>query len=153
VKKSDHLFRLAQALADERPAFFNVKGPGLGDADTQSFMTELRVRATDAFNVDYAEKKICGRNSLCVDFFLPDEQTIVEVALALRNPTSEYERDLLKALMATDEGHRVSLLIFISKPGANKRLSQPGARAIASWAKRKHGLTVEVREMAQRKAV
>src|SRR5229473_545864 len=133
MKKADKIFSLAQALADERPHFFDLKGPSVGDHDTSSFMKELRSRSPLALNADYAEKKVCGENKLCVDYYLPDEETIIEVALGLRNPTSEYERDILKAIMANDSGYSVSHLLFISKPGALKRLAQPGAATIAAW--------------------
>ena len=150
MKKSDKIFSLAQALADERPHFFDLKGPSVGDHDTSSFMKELRSRSLLALNADYAEKKVCGENKLCVDYYLPDEETIIEVALGLRNPTSEYERDILKAIMANDSGYSVSHLLFISKPGALKRLAQPGAATIAAWAERNHGIKVEIRELARR---
>lgn len=149
MNKPDHLFTLAQALADERPYFFEIKGPSIGDHDTADFMKELRSRAMQAFEIDHAEKKVCGPNNLCVDFYFPDEETIVEVALGLRNPTSEFERDLLKAIMAKEVGSPVSHLLFISKPGATKRLAQPGARSIADWADRMHGIKIEVRELSR----
>lgn len=149
MKKADHLYLLAQALADERPNFFDTKGPSVGDHDTASFMRELRFRAVLALGADHSEKTICGKNKLCVDFYFPDEETIVEVALGLRNPTSEYERDILKAVMAKDAGNPVSRLLFISKPGAFKRLAQPGAAAIAAWADRSNGIKIEVRELAR----
>lgn len=148
MKKADLLYSLAQALADERPSFYDIKGPSVGDHDTAAFMKELRSRATLAFGADLSEKRVCGENRLCVDFYFPAEETVVEVALGLRNPTSEYERDILKAIMAKEAGNPVTHLLFISKPGALKRLSQPGARAIAEWAERKHGVKIEVRELS-----
>ena len=102
------------------------------------------------FGLDHAEKKVCGANNLCVDFYFPDEGTIVEIALALRNPTSEYERDIVKALMAKETGHSVSRLLFLSKPGALKRMKQPGAAAIAAWSERLHGVRIEIRELVNR---
>src|SRR5437867_5518197 len=144
MQKAAKIYILAQALADERPYFFDIKGPSLGDHDTSSFMKELRSRALRAFNEDYAEKKICGQNNLCVDYYFRDEATIIEVALGLRNPTSEYERDILKAIMAQDSGYAVSHLVFISKPGAKKRLAQPGAVAIAGWAERICRIKIEI---------
>ncbi|PYS45406.1 MAG: hypothetical protein DMF71_00165 [Acidobacteria bacterium] len=149
MQKTEKIFILAQTLADERPYFFDIKGPSLGDHDTSSFMKELRSRALRAFNEDYAEKKICGENNLCVDYYFRDEATIIEVALGLRNPTSEYERDILKAIMAKNSGFPVRHLLFISKPGALKRLAQPGAGAIAAWAAEEQGIKIEVREIAR----
>jgi hypothetical protein len=144
---ADILYSLAQSLADERPSFYDIKGPNIGDHDTAAFMKELRSRATLVLGADYSEKRICGESRLCVDFYFPAEETVVEVALGLRNPMSEYERDILKVIMAKEESNPVTRLLFISKPGALKRLSQPSARAIAEWAKRNHGIKVEVREL------
>lgn len=149
MNKLDHLFSLAQGLADDCPSFFDIKGPGIGDRDTGQFIRALRSLAKEAFVIDHSEKRLCGANNLCVDFYFPDEQTIVEVALGLRNPTSEYERDILKAIMAKESGSPVSRLVFISKPGAAKRLGQPGAAAIAAWAYRQHGVQVDVRELVR----
>lgn len=141
------LLDLAQQLAVERPTFFESKGPGRGDKDTASFMSALRRRAAETFGEDHAEQTICGANKLCVDYYFRDEATIVEVALGLRNPASEFERDILKAVMAQDARHQVRDLVFISKPGAVKRCSQPGARAVIDWAERRHHLRVTIFEL------
>lgn len=45
MKKADHLFYRAQALAAERPYFFEIKGPSVGNHDTAAFMKELRSHA------------------------------------------------------------------------------------------------------------
>lgn len=141
------LFGLAQALADETPGFFLTKGPGEGDKASSAFMKELRLRATQALGADYSERKICGDNRLAVDFFFPNEATIVEVALSLHNPLSEFEKDILKVLMAQEEGHSVATLVFFSKPGAGVRCSRPGTQAVIAWAARKHNLQIDLREL------
>ena len=141
------LLSLAQNLALERPGFFDIKGPSVGDKDTATFMAALRIRATEAFGADFAEQKICGQNGLCVDYYFPEEATIVEIAMGLRNPNSEFERDVLKAIMSQDAGHTVRQLAFIAKPGATKKCSQPSARAVIDWAARAHGLTITVHEI------
>src|SRR6266542_3632820 len=110
-------------------------------------MKDLQIRAANAFGDDHSEKEICGKNKLRVDFYFSDEETIVEVALGLRNPLSEYERDILKAIMANEAGNHVARLVLISKPGALKRLAQPSAAAIRAWAERNHGIKVEIREL------
>jgi hypothetical protein len=141
------LFALAQELALERPGFFEIKGPSVGDKDTAAFMQALRRRADGTFRTDFAERKICGPNGLCVDYYFPEEATIVEIAMGLRNPNSEFERDILKAIMAQDAGHAVKHLVFISKPGAAKKCAQPSSRAIIDWAARAHGIVVDVHEL------
>jgi len=141
------LIELAQALAAENSEFQAVLGPGVGDKATGEFMQKLRQRALTHFGNDYSEKQICGQNSLAVDFYFPEEQTVVEVALGLANPASEFEKDVLKAIMAQETGQGVKKLIFISRAGAAKKCSQPGRSAVKAWAKSKHGLAVEVHDL------
>jgi hypothetical protein len=140
------LRELAQSLVDQWHDFFRTKGPGTGDLDTNAFMKELRFRAVEALGGDYSEQPICGNNRLTPDFYFPEEATIVEIAMSLRNPSSEFERDILKAIMAQEAGNPVRRLVFLSKPGAIVRSSQPGLRAVADWAKRAHGISVEIYE-------
>lgn len=149
MSKVEQLVQLAQNIADENVGFFEVAGPGAGDRRAHAFMRELRHRANDVFERDYSERKICGDNTkLAVAFFIPEESTIVEVALSLRNPNTEFERDILKALMAQEAGHPVARLVFLSKPGAIRRHAQPGSRAITAWVVRNHGIRIEVLELA-----
>jgi len=145
--KAEHIVLITQQLADERPGFFAIKGAGAGDRDTNAFMVELRRRAVAALATDYSERSICGSNKLTVDFYIPDERTVIEVALSLRNPGSEFERDILKALMAAEAGNAVDTLLLISKPGGRKRTDQPGARAIIDWVQAQHGLRVIVHDL------
>lgn len=149
MNRAERLAELAQALVDDWPNFFAKKGAGAGDRDTNAFMRELRVRAAETFGHDFAEQQVCGDTKLAVDYFFPEEATIVEIAMSLRNPSSEYERDILKAIMAQELGHNVRTLLYLSKPGASARCSQPAHRAFADWAQRQHKIDVEVREFTQ----
>jgi hypothetical protein len=148
MNQADYLFDLAQQIADGHTDFFKIKGPGVGDRDTGKFMALLRERASHEFGKDFSEQRICGSNKLAVDFYFPDEQTIVEVALGLRNPGSEFERDILKAIMAHEQCNSVKRLLFITKPGADKRHSQPSSRAILEWAKRRFDIRIDIRELS-----
>ena len=141
------LVELAQTLAAENPEFQAVLGPGVGDKATGEFMRKLRELASAYFGNDYSEKKICGANSFAVDFYFPEEKTIVEVALGLTNPATEFEKDVLKAIMAQETGQQVTTLVFISRPGAAKKCSQPGRSAVKAWAIAKHGLAIEVHDL------
>ncbi len=49
--------------------------------------------------------------------------------------------------MAKDAGHAVDRLLFISKPGAQKRCAQPGRAAIIKWVRDNHGIEILVREL------
>ena len=79
---TEQILTLAQRLADVRPSFFAKKGPGAGDDDTNAYMRELRAAVEKATGKDYAEKRICGDNNLAVDYFIEQEQTVIEIALA-----------------------------------------------------------------------
>lgn len=127
--------------------FQDILGPGAGDHHTSAFIQRLRDLAIAAFGVDYSEKKICGETSLAVDFYFPEEKTIVEVALGLPNPSTEFEKDVLKAVIADETGTPVQRLVLISRAGGVKKCNQPGRTAVKSWAKSKHGLTVEVHDL------
>ena len=147
--KAEQLISLAQQIADERPRFFDTKGPGKGDRAANSFMAELRKRAQEAFGEDFSEQKICSeKTNLAVDFFFPNKGTIIEIALSLRNPQSEFERDILKAVIAKEEGRDVRRLVFLSKPGAVKRHRQPSSEAIMSWLERNYKIKVSIRELS-----
>jgi len=146
MTKAEKILALAQTIADERPNFFEKKGAGKGDKDTNSFMAELRLRAQQALGEDFSEKQICGNNNLCVDFFIPDEKSI-EIALSLRNPNTEFERDILKAIMAKEQDERVLNLVFLSKPGALKRHKHPSSIAMKNWVSKNHGIEVAIREL------
>jgi hypothetical protein len=146
MARYEQLISLAQLLVDEWPNFFAIKGAGAGDRDTNAYMKELRTRAVRLFGRDHAERRICGDTKHSVDYHFPDESTIIEIAMGLRNPSSEYERDILKAIMAQEAGHDIRRLVFLSKPGAIALCSQPGHRAFAEWAELQRNITIEIRE-------
>jgi hypothetical protein len=141
------LVALARELADSIPEFQAVRGPGAGDRSTHSFMRELRAQAESAFGQDFSEKKICGETAFAVDFYFPEEAAIVEVALGLPNPNTEFEKDILKAIIAQDNGYEVGRLLFISRPGGERKCSQPGRAAVIRWACEKHAIRIEIHDL------
>ena len=141
------ILRIAQDLANENPGLFKKKGPGLGNQYTNFFMLELQKRAKDKFGVDFSEQRICGDTQFAVDFYFPEEATIVEIALSLNNPNREFEKDIIKAILAKQAGKAVNRLVFISKPGATQRNEEPGPKAIASWVEKDYGIKVIIREL------
>jgi hypothetical protein len=146
--KLDTVVRLAQELGSKRPDFFAILGPGKGDRATVEFVRELRTAAKRALGCDYAEHGILGASAVAVDYWFPDEQAVLEIAFGLRNPQSEFERDVLKVVIARANGVPVSRLLLLSKPGAAKRLSAPWYCQVVSWAA-SQGLTVELLELAK----
>jgi hypothetical protein len=147
LMRPERLCVLAQRIADSIPDFFETKGPGKGDHATAGFVRLLREAARGIFGSDYSEKAACTSAGFRFDFYLPEEAVAVEFAFGLRNPISEFERDVFKCLLAIDDGCCVKRLMLIGKPGAIGRLGAPAPKAIISFAKRRFDLMVEVFEL------
>jgi hypothetical protein len=147
TQKAERLFLLAQKIAEKTPLFFETKGPGRGDHATAEFMRNLQKAATGVFGKDYSEKNVLDEANLALDFFIPDEATAIEIALTLHLSRTEYELDIFKCLLAQESGYPVKRLLFIGKPGAIKRQTTPGARAIADFVARGFGLQVDIEEL------
>lgn len=146
-QKTDRLYLLAQGIAVGTPRFFAVKGAGDGDRATNLFMSQLQKSAKGIFGRDYSEKQVCPGTKLAFDFYFPDEESAVEVALGLRNPNSEFERDIFKCLLAIEAGLRIKHLLFISKPGALSRQNSPASKAIIGYVLRLQGIEIEILEL------
>jgi hypothetical protein len=142
------LIALARDLADSIPEFQAIHGPRAGDRSALSFMRKLRSRAEIAFGEDFSEKKICGDTAFAVDFYFPEEAAIVEVALGLPNPNTEFDKVILKAFIAQDYGHEVGRLVFISRAGSERKCAQPGRAAVIRSASKKHSIQIEVHDLS-----
>lgn len=145
--KAERLYFLAEEIAKRTPRFFEMRGAGDGNRATAQFMSRLREVAQAVFGHNYSEVKVCGVAKLAFDFYFRDERTVVEVALGVRNPNSEYEHDILKCLLALDEGRPINRLLFIAKPGALVRQNSPGQKAISDYVKRHFGMEIEILEL------
>ena len=147
ITHAQRLYQLANELALITPRLLENKGAGPGNRVTNDFIAELRSRAIEEFGCDHSEMNICGMNSLAVDYYFPFEETIVEIALGLRNPINEFEKNILKAVMARSMGNAVSRLVFLSKPGAIAECNQPGRLAVKEWVEVTHGVSLEIYEL------
>ena len=150
MSKAAQLVEIAKQLATSRNGFVESLGPGMGNRRTNAFVSELREKALARFGLDHSEVRFCKDNSSRFDFYFRDEQTIVEIALGLPNPNTEFEKDLLKALVARDHDHPVARLVFVSRQGAIKKCEQPARAAMIAWALKHHQLTVEIVELGGR---
>jgi hypothetical protein len=147
ITKAERLLLIAQKIAEETPDFFTAIGQGAGNLRSNAFMEELRNRAKSTFGRGYSEAKLCGDNKLAVDFYFPEEETVVEIAGMLSAPNSEYEKDIFKCLLAQERGAAIHKLVFIAKPGAAKVQNQPGRLAIARFVLSRFNLQITVEEL------
>jgi len=142
--QADRFKLLAQRLAESTPRFFDIKGAGDGDHATNAFMKSLRILAQEQFGAELHEKICVPGANFRFDFYLPDEGTVIEIALSLRNPNSEFEKDLLKCILAQRQGLAIKYLLLISKPGGMKKALEPGRKRMAELAEADFGIKVEV---------
>lgn len=147
IFRPESLLQMARDIADRQPDFHAVKGPGKGDYATNAYMADLRSAAIETFGIDLSEFRACDGTSFAADFYFPEEGVLVEIALGLPNPNSEFEKDIIKALMAKEFGHHVERLMFISRPGAVMKCNQPGRQAMIQWANDKHQIRIDVYEL------
>ena len=147
MTKADRIYQIAQSIAYATDDFHITKGPGKGDRATHSFMAELRDQVEACLGEDYSEKQISGGIKSAVDFFIPDEATIVEVAMSLKVPMSEFHKDIFKALLTIDNGIDVKRILFICKPGGLKRHQEPASVAIMKWLKKYYSVEIEIKEL------
>lgn len=147
MDKTSELIKIARDIAADTPEFHIIKGPGRGDHATRDFMAILREIAENAFGQDHSEKRISGDTKFSVDFWFPDEMTVVEFALTLRNAASEFHKDIFKVLLAIDSGVDVKRLVFISKPGAIKRHNEPASKAITDWLNKHYNVEMDIIEL------
>ena len=147
ITKAERLLLIAQAIADETPKFFVAIGEGAGNLCSNAFMGKLQERAKSTFGRNYSEAKLCGDNKLAVDFYFPEEETVVEVAGMLSAPNSEYEKDIFKCLLAQEKGAAIRKLVFLAKPGAAKVQNQPGRLAIAQFVLIRFNIQIIVEEL------
>ncbi len=147
MSKTEIIKSIAYDVASSISDFQEIKGAGIGNQSTNLFMEKVRSKATEKLKADYSERKICGDNSFAVDFYIPEENTIIEIAFSLPNPNSEFEKDILKAIMAKEKCAELKKLVFISRPGGKKKCSQPGRLAFQKWLEEKHQIEVEIFEL------
>ncbi len=143
-EQTDRFRLLAQKLAESTPGFFDIKGAGEGDHATNAFMKSLRILAQKQFGADLHEKQCVAGPNFRFDFYLPNERTVIEIALSLRNPNSEFEKDLLKCILAQKQGLEIKHLLLISKPGGMKKADEPGRKRMAELVQTDFGIAVEV---------
>jgi len=140
----DQFARIASTLIADWPRYFPMLAQSEAVHPLRAFKAELRSRAFAEFCVDYANKSVCGDNSLRVDYYIGT--TIVQIAMDLRNLNGEFEQGILRAIMAQAACHKVTRLVFFAKSGARARCNTPPRKALIAWAEMEHGLQIEIRE-------
>jgi hypothetical protein len=82
-----------------------------------------------------------------VDFWLEDEQTIIEMEFNILSSPPVLEKEVFKALLAKDAGNDVRHLILIGDPGSALLSQAPTAASIINWVERRHQIRVQIWEL------
>ncbi len=144
----DEIEGIAKSVARGLKGFEKRRGPGRGNRATNRFMNVVKSRVGRRLGTKCTiEAPVGGGTDYRFDFYLPDEDTAVEMAFSIRKSPSEFEKDIFKALLATEDATPVKRLVFLSKSGTKKKRGEPGPRAIIQFVKSRFGLSVEVREI------
>ncbi len=146
----DTLYVLSNRLARKDHRFY-VKGPGKADRASNRFMNKVRRQAKARLGLRVrSEEPVTDKTDLRFDFYLPKERTAVEIALGLGNPSSEWEKDLFKALLARHHGKGIRKLVFFTLPKGVKVRGSPSSLEEIRYLKGR-GITVELRQLRGRK--
>jgi len=147
---ADHIFELAQQIADRTPGFHDCKGPGkdAGNGVTNEFLRALDIAVSDNWPVKVRQQEpVAPGVKYSFDYFIPSEDTAVEIALSIRNIVTEFEKDIFKAILANESGKQVRRLVLIGKTGAVKRQNGTGPNAIKAWVKQRCNIQIDVMEL------
>lgn len=147
---AEQIFDQAHQIAKRTLGFQERKGPGknAGNGATNEFLRLLNQAVTGNWpSAVRQQEPVAPGLRYSFDYFIPLEETAVEIALSLRNIVTEFEKDIFKAILANEAGKRIKRLVLIGKVGSVKRQSQPGPSAIKAWVKQHCGVDVVVKEL------
>lgn len=147
---AEQIFELAKQIADRTPGFQERRGPGkaAGNGVTDEFLAALDREVAKRFsNVCRLQEPVAPGVKFTFDYFIPSEETAVEIALSLRNIVTEFEKDIFKAILANESGKSVRKLILIGKEGSVKRQNGTGPNAVKRWVRERCGIEIQVQEL------
>src|SRR5271170_3120370 len=100
---TDDLLKVIHQAAAGIPTFNDRLGPGVnaGNGATRNFVKTVNRAVTERWpdQVEIDRTALAGAK-LNFNFYIRSEQTAIEIALSIRNPVSEYEKDIFKGLLA-----------------------------------------------------
>ena len=148
MSKAERILQLAQEVAAEYD-LLNARRAGSGDSYTREVLDHLKLLVTEELGPSVANQFLSKANRQSVDFWIEDEQTIVEMEYTMWSSDPLLEKEVFKALLAKDAGRDVQHLILIGDPGSVRRWQAPTPRSVMDWVERKHGIRVQLWELRE----
>ena len=149
MSKAERIFQWAQEVASTYD-LLNARRAGSGDTYTREVIDHLKFMVIEEFGLGVTNQFLSKANRQSVDFWLEDEQTIIEVEYSMWSADPSLEKEVFKALLAKDAGKDVRHLILIGDPGSVRRWLAPTPRSVMEWVKRHHQIQVQIWELTEK---
>ena len=126
MSKAERIFQMAQEVAAAYD-LLNARRAGSGNSYTREVIDHLKFMVIEEFGPGVINQFLSKANRQSVDFWIEDEQTIMEVEDSLWSSDPLLEKEVFKALLAKEAGKDVRHLILIGDPGSvrNVELLKP----------------------------
>lgn len=146
MSKAERIFELAQEGADAY-RMFKLRRAGAGTPFVDEVVNHLKYLVAQEFGADVVNQFLTKENRQTVDFWLGDEQTIVEIEFNILSSPPVLEKETFKALLAKDAGKDVRHLILIGDRGSALLSQAPTPASIIAWVERRHQIRVQIWEL------
>ena len=146
MNKAQRIFQLAQEGADAY-SMFKARRAGAGTPYVNEVINHLKFLAAQEFGPGVVNQFLSKENRQSVDFWLEQEQTMIEMEFNIFSSPPVLEKEVFKALLAKDAGNDVRHLILIGDPGSGLLAQAPTPLSIISWVERRHQIRVQIWEL------
>jgi len=143
--------RIADILSLLRGAHASMKaqglvggGPGEGNRNANVRAEAYREAVRSEFPEIEFEVRIDRESKSTCDILDPVTGTVFEIASSLRNPTTEFEKDLLKAAVLAEHTGGIKALIFLTDDDGFRKANSPLRRVLASYIQRAARIVVRI---------
>jgi hypothetical protein len=146
MDKAERIFQLAQQGADAY-GMYKARRAGGGTPYISEVINHLKFLVVQEFGAEAVDQFLGKESHQSVDFWLEDEQTIVEMEFDVFSSPPVLEKEIFKALLAKDAGKDVRHPILIGDPGSALLSRAPTPSSIIDWVARHHQIKVRVWEL------
>ena len=146
MSKAERIFQLAQEDAQSYH-MYKLRRAGASTPFVNEVVNHLKSRVAQEFGAGVVNQFLSNQHGQSVDFWLEDEQTIMEVEFDILSSPPVLEKQIFRALLAKDTGKDVKRLILIGDPGSVLLSQSPTPTAVIDWVQRHCQIGVEIWEL------
>ena len=151
MTKAERIFQLAQEGADAY-RMFKARRAGGGTPYVNEVINHLKLVVAQELGAGVVNQILHQASHQTVDFWLEDEQTIMEIEFNTFSSPPVLEKQVFKALLAKDAGKDVRHLILIGDPASVLLSQAPTPVSIINWVERRHQIRVQIWELKDKDA-